>query len=115
MRLESWQNAQDQGMAAARSALGIEVNHQPLPWFWSDQYDCNLQIYGMPTASHQLVVRGDLKSDSFVLFYLDGDKVKAALGPNAARDLRFARRLIESQKSVDPALLADTSKAMSKL
>ena len=50
MRLESWQNAQEQGIAAARSALGIEVDHQPLPWFWSDQYDINLQIYGMPDA-----------------------------------------------------------------
>jgi 3-phenylpropionate/trans-cinnamate dioxygenase ferredoxin reductase subunit len=115
MRLESWQNAQEQGMAAARSALDIEVNHQPLPWFWSDQYGTNLQIYGMPSPSHRVVIRGDLESDSFVLFYLDGGKVKSALGPNAARDLRFARRLIESQKTVDPQLLADTRVAMSKL
>jgi 3-phenylpropionate/trans-cinnamate dioxygenase ferredoxin reductase subunit len=115
MRLESWQNAQEQGMAAARSALGLKVTHQPLPWFWSDQYATNLQIYGMPDPAHRVVVRGDLQSDSFVLFYLDGDKIKSALGPNAARDLRFARRLIESQKSVDPELLADTSVAMSKI
>ena len=37
------------------------------------------------------------------------------MGPNAARDLRFARRLIESRKSVDPELLADTRVAMSKV
>jgi 3-phenylpropionate/trans-cinnamate dioxygenase ferredoxin reductase subunit len=114
-RLESWQNAQEQGIAAARSALGIDVNHQPLPWFWSDQYDTNLQIYGMPDPSHRVVVRGDRQSDSFVLFYLEGDQVRSALGPNAARDLRFARRLIESRKSVDPEMLADTRVAMSKL
>ena len=115
MRLESWQNAQEQGIAAGRSALGIEVDHQPLPWFWSDQYDINLQIYGMPDPSHRVVVRGDLQSDSFVLFYLDGETIRSAIGPNAARDLRFARRLIESRKSVDPALLADTRVAMSKV
>jgi 3-phenylpropionate/trans-cinnamate dioxygenase ferredoxin reductase subunit len=115
MRLESWQNAQEQGIAAGRSALGIEVDHQPLPWFWSDQYETNLQIYGMPDPSHRVVVRGDLHSDSFVLFYLDGDKVRSAMGPNAARDLRFARRLIESRKSVDPQLLADTRVAMPKV
>ena len=114
-RLESWQNAQEQGMAAARSALGIAVSHAPLPWFWSDQYDINLQIYGVPDASYGVVVRGDSQSDSFVLFYLEGDQVRAALGPNAARDLRFARRLIENRKSVDPAQLADTSVPMSKL
>jgi 3-phenylpropionate/trans-cinnamate dioxygenase ferredoxin reductase subunit len=115
MRLESWQNAQEQGIAAARSALGLEVVHQPLPWFWSDQYDTNLQIFGMPDPAHRVVARGDLASDSFVLFYLDGDKVQSALGPNSAKDLRFARRLIESRKSVDPEILANSSVAMSKI
>ena len=115
MRLESWQNAQEQGMAAARAALGIDVHHRPLPWFWSDQYDTNLQIYGIADPSHRVVVRGDRQSGSFVMFFLDGDKVRAAMGPNAARELRFARRLIESQRSVDPDLLADTGVAMSKV
>jgi 3-phenylpropionate/trans-cinnamate dioxygenase ferredoxin reductase subunit len=115
MRLESWQNAQAQGIAAARSALGHAVEHQPLPWFWSDQYDTHLQIYGMPDPAHRVVARGDLDSDRFMLFYLDGDQVRSALGPNVARDLRFARRLIESRKSVDPAQLADTRVAMSTL
>ena len=115
MRLESWQNAQEQGIAAARSALGLAVDHQPLPWFWSDQYDSNLQIYGMPTASHRVVERRALGSDSFILFYLDGDVVSAAVGPNSARDLRFARRLIEQRKVVEPVRLADTQVPMAKL
>jgi 3-phenylpropionate/trans-cinnamate dioxygenase ferredoxin reductase subunit len=114
MRLESWQNAQEQGIAAARSALGHEVDHQPLPWFWSDQYDSNLQIYGVPTSSHRVVMRGAPGSDSFVLFYLDGDVVSAALGPNSAKDLRFARRLIEQRKVIDPERLADVQVPMSK-
>jgi 3-phenylpropionate/trans-cinnamate dioxygenase ferredoxin reductase subunit len=115
MRLESWQNAQEQGIAAARAALGIEVNHQPLPWFWSDQYDINLQIFGMPALSHQTVVRGDQRSRSFVMFFLDDGMVVAALGPNAAKDLRFARRLIERRTRVDPIQLADTSVPLAKL
>jgi len=115
MRLESWQNAQEQGIAAARSALGLAVDHQPLPWFWSDQYDSNLQIYGMPTASHRVVERRAPGSDSFILFYLDGDVVSAAVGPNSARDLRFARRLIEQRKVVEPVRLADTQVPMAKL
>lgn len=115
MRLESWQNAQEQGIAAARSALGIAVNHQPLPWFWSDQYDVNLQIFGMPSPAHRVVVRGDQGSKSFVMFFLDADKVVAALGPNAAKDLRFARRLIERRTSVDIDRLADTGVPLAKL
>ncbi len=115
MRLESWQNAQEQGIAAARSALGLAVDHQPLPWFWSDQYDTNLQIYGMPTPAHRVIERRAPGSESFILFYLDGDVVSAAVGPNAARDLRFARRLIEQRKVVDPARLADVQVPMAKL
>jgi 3-phenylpropionate/trans-cinnamate dioxygenase ferredoxin reductase subunit len=115
MRLESWQNAQEQGIAAARAALGATVDHQPLPWFWSDQFDVNLQIFGMPTPAHQVVVRGDRHSNSFVLFFLDGDRVVAAAGPNAARDLRFARRLIERRTPVDPHRLVDLQVPLAKL
>jgi 3-phenylpropionate/trans-cinnamate dioxygenase ferredoxin reductase component len=115
LRLESWQNAQDQGAAAARSALGLDVDYQPLPWFWSDQYGMNLQIYGVPMPTHRVVTRGEAGTGSFILFYLEGDVVKAALGPNAARDLRFARRLIEQQKPVDAQRLADASVPMAKL
>lgn len=115
LRLESWQNAQEQGIAAARSALDLAVDYQPLPWFWSDQYGMNLQIYGLPSPTHRVVVRGAPGSDSFILFYVDGDVVKAALGPNAARDLRFARRLIEQRKPVDVQHLADPGVPMAKL
>jgi 3-phenylpropionate/trans-cinnamate dioxygenase ferredoxin reductase subunit len=115
LRLESWQNAQEQGIAAARSALGIDADYQPLPWFWSDQYDMNLQIFGVPRPGHRAVMRGTPGAASFVIFYLDGETVQAALGPNAAKDLRFARRLIEQRKPVDPERLADTGVPMSKL
>jgi 3-phenylpropionate/trans-cinnamate dioxygenase ferredoxin reductase subunit len=115
MRLESWQNAQEQGIAAAHSALGMAVGHQPLPWFWSDQYGVNLQIFGIHDPSDQVVVRGDPQSDSFMLFHLDGDRVTAAAGPNAARDLRFARRWIESRRPVDPQRLSDLGLAMAKV
>ena len=116
LRLESWQNAQEQGIAAARSALGLAgrlpaaavvlvrpVRHEPADL---RRARCHR------TASSCAATPG---SDSFVLFYLDGDVVKAALGPNAARDLRFARRLIEQRKPVDPQRLADVGVPMSKL
>src|SRR5262249_52138683 len=115
LRLESWQNAQEGGIAAARSALGLPVDYQPLPWFWSDQYGMNLQIYGVPEPWQRVVARGRRGWESFVLFHGDGDVVKAALGPNAAKDLRFARRLIEQRRPVDPQRLADTGVPMSKL
>ncbi|AQV95806.1 pyridine nucleotide-disulfide oxidoreductase [Cupriavidus necator] len=115
MRLESWQNAQEQGIAAAKSALGREVHYDPLPWFWSDQHGTNLQIYGVPQPSQQVVARGDPASGSFVFFYLEGECVMAALGGNAARELRFARRLIENRTPVRPQDLADPGISLAKL
>ncbi|WP_459571683.1 NAD(P)/FAD-dependent oxidoreductase [Cupriavidus sp. 8B] len=115
MRLESWQNAQEQGIAAAKSVLGVAVHYDPLPWFWSDQYGVNLQIYGVPSPSHQVVVRDLSAAGAFIFFYLEGERVVAALGGNAARDLRFARRLIERRTPVSPDSLADESVPLAKL
>jgi 3-phenylpropionate/trans-cinnamate dioxygenase ferredoxin reductase subunit len=115
IRLESWQNAQDHGIAAAKAAFGRDVLYNPLPWFWSDQYDMNLQIYGLPAPSQRAVVRGEITSGSFVVFYLEEDRVKAAVAVNAARDLRFARRLIEQAKSVRDADLANPGVPLAKL
>lgn len=115
LRLESWQNAQDQGIAAARSALGRAVDYDPLPWFWSDQHGTNLQIYGVPSPRHQVVVRGNPAAGSFVFFYLEGERVMAALGGNAARELRFARRLIERRTPVSAQDLADPAVSLAKL
>ena len=75
----------------------------------------NLHIYGIPMPPLRVVARGVAGSETFALFYLDGDVIKAALGPNAARDLRFARRLIEQRKPVEAQRLADTAVPMSKL
>jgi NADPH-dependent 2,4-dienoyl-CoA reductase/sulfur reductase-like enzyme len=82
IRLESWQHAQDQAIAAAKAALGREVRYDPLPFFWSDQYAINLQIYGLPAPSCGAVIRVDAGSSSFLLFYLQDDRVKA-VGANA--------------------------------
>ncbi|WP_280191055.1 NAD(P)/FAD-dependent oxidoreductase [Delftia sp. PS-11] len=115
MRLESWQNAQEQGIAAARAALGLAVDYQPLPWFWSDQYGMNLQIYGMPRQEHRAVQRGEMAEGRFLRLYLEGDVVQAAIGANAGRELRFARRLIEQRIHIDTARLADTDIPLSQL
>lgn len=115
LRLESWQNAQEQGIAAARSALGQLVDHQPLPWFWSDQYGVNLQMFGLPSVTSQMVERRLDGADSFLRFYLEGECVRAAVGINCARDLRFARRLIEQRRAVDTTRLTDPSIPMARI
>lgn len=114
IRLESWQNAQEQGIVAGRAALGLAVEHDLLPWFWSDQYDVRLQIYGMPQDHHTMVVRGSPTTDDFTVIYLEDDLVVAAIGPGAARDIRTCKRLIEKQIRVDAAAIADPAVPLPK-
>jgi 3-phenylpropionate/trans-cinnamate dioxygenase ferredoxin reductase subunit len=115
VRLESWQNAQDQGIAAARAALGQDVCYDPLPRFWSDQYGTNIQILGWPRSSHNIVIRGDIASNHFLAFAMDAGRIRAAVGFNAARELRAARKLVESQAAIDADTLSDTTRDLTKM
>ena len=114
-RLKSWQNAQDQAMVAAKSAIGVEARYDPLPWFWSDQYDANIQILGLPREWPGAIVRGDATQKAFSLFYLEDEVIKAVVAVNAARDLRAARRLIEQAKPVRSEQIRDAASSLQKL
>jgi 3-phenylpropionate/trans-cinnamate dioxygenase ferredoxin reductase subunit len=107
VRVEHWLNAIEQGAAAARSMLGKGSPYGELHWFWSDQYDANIQYAGHHTGGEKLVVRGSLEERKFVAFYTDGGVVRAAAAVNSGRDLRRAFGLIRSRVSVDPTALSD--------
>lgn len=107
IRLESWENAQNQGIAAARAMLGGETPYCEIPWFWSDQYDVNIQLVGLPDGFDETVTRGERAGGSFVEFYLKGGRIDGAAAINSPRDIRFARRLMQAEKIVDPEALAD--------
>jgi 3-phenylpropionate/trans-cinnamate dioxygenase ferredoxin reductase subunit len=115
VRLESWANAQNQAIVAAKAALGRDVRYDELPWFWSDQYDMNLQILGFPDRWPEPVVRGDPARGGFSQFYLDGDRVAAIVSVNAPRDLRAAKKLVETRKPVRAEHLADPAVQLQRL
>jgi 3-phenylpropionate/trans-cinnamate dioxygenase ferredoxin reductase subunit len=115
VRLESWANAQNQAIVAAKAALGQDVRYDELPWFWSDQYDVNLQILGLPARWPEPVVRGDPASGSFSYFYLDGERIAAIVSVNAPRDLRAAKKLVQTRKPVSAASLADPAVQLQRL
>ncbi len=48
LRLESIQNATDQARCVAARLLGNPKPYRSVPWFWSDQGECKLQIVGLP-------------------------------------------------------------------
>jgi 3-phenylpropionate/trans-cinnamate dioxygenase ferredoxin reductase subunit len=107
IRVEHWQNAMKQGAAAARNMLGQPVIYDDIPWFWSDQYDWNLQYAGFHTTWEQLVVRGQPESDSFLACYVNQGRIDAAIAVNRAKDLRRLLPLIKSRAAVNVEMLAD--------
>lgn len=114
-RLESWQNAQNQAIAAARNMCGAETPFAEIPWFWSDQFDVNLQVCGAPLDWNRTVMRGDIAGRDGILFQRDGDAITGAIGLNRARDMRFVKRLMSSDKSPSADDLADESVALRDL
>jgi 3-phenylpropionate/trans-cinnamate dioxygenase ferredoxin reductase component len=115
VRLEAWQNAQNQGIAVAKVMGGGERPFCEVPWFWTDQYETNLQMAGAPDRWDRVVFRGEPTDPGFTLFQLLDGKVVAAVTVNNARDMRFGRMLIQNGKIVDPALLGDKTSKLQDL
>ncbi len=115
LRLESWQNAQNQGIAVAKIIAGSSEPYAELPWFWSDQYDSNFQIVGVPESWDRVVWRGEPQSGKFTACYMAGDRLVCANTMNNAREVRFLKQLILSGKSLSDAALADPATNLASL
>ncbi|MCH8917234.1 MAG: hypothetical protein E2O90_09890 [Alphaproteobacteria bacterium] len=107
LRLESWANAQNSGIAVARNMVTEPVPYAELPWFWSDQFDLNLQVVGAPESWERLVTRGDPASGRGIVFTMVGPRVVGATAFNQGREMRACRQLVESGKAVSDEDLAD--------
>lgn len=109
LRLEHWQNAQNQAAAAARSMLGRRTEFREVPWFWSDQYEISLQVSGHPDPRDDVVYRGDPTSRSFSAYFLRDDVLRSVVAVNRPIDVKRTSRYIASGLRVDPAVLVDES------
>jgi len=109
VRLESVDNAVEQGKTAAANMCGRPARHEHVPWFWSDQYDVKLQIAGLSEGYDQAIVRGDPDSGGFGLYYLRQGELLAVDAVNSPRDFMTGKKWIAERKHPDPAKLADTT------
>lgn len=94
IRLESVPNANEQAKTVAKTMTGKKEPYNSLPWFWSDQYDVKLQIAGLSQGFDQIVLRGDISSRSFCVYYLLSGVVIAADAINRPKDFMLAKKLI---------------------
>lgn len=119
LRLESWQNANEQARAAAAGMLGQPTPAEPYPWFWTDQYGCNVQMLGLPQPDLVYACRGvpqvQAEAPKFIwLGHRDGVPVHA-IAINAGGDLRQLRVLFEQGIPIDTQRYADESVALKPL
>ncbi len=101
LRLECVQNAIDQAKAAAAAILGAPGSYDPVPWFWSDQYEFKLQIAGLFDGYDDVAEIGDTASGRFSVEYRRNGRLIAVDAVNDGRAHMLARRRIAEETNKD--------------
>jgi 3-phenylpropionate/trans-cinnamate dioxygenase ferredoxin reductase component len=116
MRLEHWDVAFNHGKTAALNMLGQGVEHDVVPYFFSDLADWASFEYVGP-GSGELVVRGSLDDGNFSAFFVEKEQghVVSALSVGRGDDLEHARRFISERTKPDADALADEDTDLSDL
>jgi 3-phenylpropionate/trans-cinnamate dioxygenase ferredoxin reductase subunit len=96
LRLESVQNATEQGKSAAAALLGQERPFTATPWFWSDQHGHKLQMAGLSTGADQWLVRGDMALPSFSVYHFKAGQLLAVDSVNTSKDHLQARKWLDT-------------------
>jgi NADPH-dependent 2,4-dienoyl-CoA reductase/sulfur reductase-like enzyme len=117
VRVEHWANALNAGPAAARSMLGQDVSYDPVPYFYSDQYDLGMEAAGLPEPGSydRVVYRGDRDAREFIAFWLTKDAVVAGMNVNVWDVNDDIQALIRSGRAVDTARLTDPDVPLSQI
>jgi 3-phenylpropionate/trans-cinnamate dioxygenase ferredoxin reductase component len=115
IRVEHWEVAKHHGRGIATSIAGVPAPHMRLPYFWSDQYDVNLEYRGQASGEDHAVWRGDRDGLSFSVFYLRKGLIDGVLSMNDQKTNELGGKLIESRRPINEAALADTGADLSEL
>jgi len=100
LRLESVQNAIDQGKTVADAIMGDARRYAAVPWFWSDQYDIKLQIVGLTQGYDDTVTLGDIAASRFSVLYFRGGALIGIDSVNKPSDHIAGRKLFGAGRTV---------------
>lgn len=107
LRLEHWSSALNQGPAAARNMLGVSTVYERVPFFFSDQYDVEMEYAGYAGGTDQVVLRGEPSSRKFMAFWLRDGALAAGMHVNTWGAIAPIQALVAAKCPLDPAALAD--------
>ncbi len=107
IRIEQWDNGVEQGAYAGRRLLADVADtecpdpYEPVPWFWSDQYDRKIQLAGVPGPTSE-IVHGSIDEQRFVQLYTnEASEPVGVLAWNRPRHAVQARQLLADGASVE--------------
>lgn len=108
VRIEHWQVAAEEGVAAARNLISGRSNSlpfNPVPYFWSDQFGIRIQVLGRPRPDDEVqVVDGAIEDGKFLALYGRNDRLRAAVAISKPRQLMGFRPLLQKGSSWKQAL-----------
>jgi 3-phenylpropionate/trans-cinnamate dioxygenase ferredoxin reductase subunit len=116
LRLEHWDVAFNHGKTAALNMLGRGVEHDVVPYFFSDLADwASFEYVGPGTGD--LVTRGSFEDGDFTAFFVDerDGRVVSALTVGRSDDLEHARRFIKERTAADRKALGDEGTDLASL
>lgn len=109
VRLESVQNAVEQSKVCADAISGADVTYDPVPWFWSDQYDAKIQLAGLATGHDQAVRReGKRPGTGSIWLYREG-RLVAVEALSDAPSYMMGKRWLEAGETPQPERIADSN------
>ena len=105
IRVEHWEVAKGHGRGIAAAIAGGHAPYTKLPYFWSDQYDVNLEYRSQASGDDTAVWRGDREGLAFSVFYLRDGIVAGVLSMNDSKTNEAGGKLVESRRKVEPEQL----------
>jgi 3-phenylpropionate/trans-cinnamate dioxygenase ferredoxin reductase subunit len=106
LRLESVQNATDQGRHVAGMILGGRTSYAEVAWFWTNQGPLRLQIAGLARPADSMVISGDVHGGRFSVFRFRDERLVAVESLNRPADHMAARRVLASGNLPTPDQVA---------
>lgn len=115
--IQSWANAQNQAISAAKSMLGIATEYTDIPWLWSDQYDYNIQILGtyQPEKYEQLVIRESSETQKSFLYLDEHKRLLNVIAINDSKLIKLAKRWMQNATVLEPDQLSNSDFNLMKL
>jgi 3-phenylpropionate/trans-cinnamate dioxygenase ferredoxin reductase subunit len=107
IRVEHFQTSQRQGFAVGRAMSGAKEPYDEAPWFWSDQYELNIQYVGASLPFDEVVIRGEFGKAPFTVFRRRGGRLVTVIGFDDHHTVARARRLMEARAEITAQQLAD--------